>query len=248
MITAKFTYNSFIDYNTFIELKKLNSTERYNLFEKGGKTGAPMLVKYECKCEECNIIYKIEEAKTRFLSRFSWNHFICDKCKKEYFERRELNNKIERENRIKEERELKIEALKRAELEKINIKKIDTLTEKYIEKYLTPDKDFNCTENFKEKWESLKSDFDISKLEVAQKIRSMKYKDFLNTPYWKLIAKKVKLHADERCVVCNSTKNLQAHHRAYEKIHGYELHKWESELTCICDKCHEAVSKYKIKE
>ena len=72
--------------------------------------------------------------------------------------------------------------------------------------------------------------------EVRKFILDLDYKDFLQTPYWRIISDKVKQKAKYRCMICNSNKNLSTHHRCYTH-HGDEIHHLE-DLICICQECH----------
>jgi len=74
-------------------------------------------------------------------------------------------------------------------------------------------------------------------------IKTLKYKKFLNTPYWKIISKHIKDNADNHCALCNSTKQLNVHHRTYEH-HGDELHHI-NDIVCICKQCHQKVHNIK---
>lgn len=69
-----------------------------------------------------------------------------------------------------------------------------------------------------------------------EELRAMPYAQFLETDYWRKIARMVKDRDGRRCVVCNSTKNLAAHHRTYE--HHGEEHLFLGDLTTLCEKCH----------
>lgn len=66
-----------------------------------------------------------------------------------------------------------------------------------------------------------------------------KYKKYLQSPEWKGTAEKVRKRDGNRCVVCNKTKNLQVHHRTYDRIYEENL----SDLTTLCDGCHDLFSK-----
>lgn len=68
-------------------------------------------------------------------------------------------------------------------------------------------------------------------------IKSMNYTDFLLTEYWHLVSWKVKQLAGSRCRVCNSSEQLEVHHRNY-KIHGLEIFYLDKELTCLYSDCH----------
>ena len=63
---------------------------------------------------------------------------------------------------------------------------------------------------------------------------AMPYREYLETDHWRLKAEGAKDRASNRCQLCNSNNNLQAHHRTYER-RGCESH---NDLTVLCDECH----------
>jgi len=67
---------------------------------------------------------------------------------------------------------------------------------------------------------------------------NLTYQEFLQTPLWKLVSLRVKQEANFKCKLCNSSKNLQAHHRSYELL-GYEFYQGYKNLVCICNECHD---------
>jgi len=68
------------------------------------------------------------------------------------------------------------------------------------------------------------------------------YKEFLQTPYWKIISEWVKDKADYKCEICSSSVKLNAHHRTYSR-HCQEHIYWEDDILCLCQKCHELFHK-----
>lgn len=75
---------------------------------------------------------------------------------------------------------------------------------------------------------------------VERHILEMPYYHFLNTPYWRVIAWRVKLAAGFRCSNCNRRRRLEAHHTTYDG-HGREVENWQDTVICLCEPCHEAV-------
>jgi 5-methylcytosine-specific restriction endonuclease McrA len=71
---------------------------------------------------------------------------------------------------------------------------------------------------------------------IAEYIKAMEYKDFLQTPYWKNISEYKKKLANNRCQLCNRGGELHTHHRTYS-IHGYEIKNLD-DLVVLCKKCH----------
>lgn len=74
---------------------------------------------------------------------------------------------------------------------------------------------------------------------MSGKVQNMKggYSAFLNTIYWKTVSEEVKRRAGYRCQLCNSDKNLNAHHRCYDHKGTEVLHM--EDLICLCHDCHE---------
>lgn len=71
---------------------------------------------------------------------------------------------------------------------------------------------------------------------IKDYILSMPYCDFLKTHYWKALSHHTKKEAEFKCAVCDSTENLQAHHKHY-KNHG-DITKEVDDLVCLCADCH----------
>jgi len=68
------------------------------------------------------------------------------------------------------------------------------------------------------------------------------YKEYMSSPEWKQLSEFVKKRAGWKCQTCNSSIDLVAHHRSYEK--GAD----ESGENCIaiCKRCHALI--HQIKE
>ena len=73
--------------------------------------------------------------------------------------------------------------------------------------------------------------------EAIQKHNSKLYKEYLQSPLWKIISSKVKWNANHRCEKCGSKSNLAVHHTSYE-FKGVEFLAFHT-LQCLCSKCHE---------
>jgi predicted deacetylase len=71
---------------------------------------------------------------------------------------------------------------------------------------------------------------------LRHRLQYMKYSQFLRTPYWRVVASKVKHAAGGRCQMCNSDHKIEVHHRTYDFRGQDHLHL--KELTCLCRKCH----------
>lgn len=109
-------------------------------------------------------------------------------------------------------------------------------TAMFIEVYLKAGWDFEKPSN-KNYWELFNACRGCGISTIAAHIKAMDYHDFLDTPYWKAIARYVKHKAGYKCMMCGGTGKLNVHHRDY-KCHGYELQQCGSELICLCNNCH----------
>lgn len=61
------------------------------------------------------------------------------------------------------------------------------------------------------------------------------YLAYLKSEIWKSLSSRCKERDGFRCRVCNSNRNLEAHHRTYERIFCEEL----GDLTTLCEQCHD---------
>lgn len=82
--------------------------------------------------------------------------------------------------------------------------------------------------------------------ESQEYLKSLSYKDYLNTNHWKILRNKV-LIRDQRCKICNSMEKLNAHHRSY--LNKGNPSKELDDIVLLCKDCHELFHKNsKIKE
>ena len=72
---------------------------------------------------------------------------------------------------------------------------------------------------------------------IKQTICKMKYSDFLNTFYWKIIANEKRIQANNKCQLCSEKGVLHTHHNTYAN-HGLEIDNL-SDLIILCETCHE---------
>ena len=70
-------------------------------------------------------------------------------------------------------------------------------------------------------------------------LKSMPYKEFLNTKYWKTIKEYIITNINNSCSLCNcdNERLLQVHHRTYD-YKGEEFSHLSC-LTILCNKCHQ---------
>ena len=65
----------------------------------------------------------------------------------------------------------------------------------------------------------------------------VEYAKYIKTKQWKTLASNTKEKANNKCIFCESTKRLLAHHRTYKNLYNEK----ENDLICVCNKCHIAL-------
>jgi hypothetical protein len=65
-------------------------------------------------------------------------------------------------------------------------------------------------------------------------LRTMPYREYLQTPEWRARTEETYARFGFRCALCNDGRDLNAHHRTYERL-GCEL---PTDLTALCAGCH----------
>lgn len=68
-------------------------------------------------------------------------------------------------------------------------------------------------------------------------LRAMPYADYLKTQHWQSQRQQAKHRARYRCQVCNSTRQLEVHHRSYA-YRGIDTEKELSDLIVLCRDHH----------
>lgn len=112
-------------------------------------------------------------------------------------------------------------------------RQLNTPTQKYINKFCYKHSDVDITDE-KNQIEALSPEG--VNYETIQKHNSKLYREYLQSPLWKIISSKVKWNANYRCEKCGSKTNLAVHHTSY-KYKGVEFLAFET-LKCLCSKCH----------
>jgi len=210
----------FIDNNDKITLEVIDYLKKWKqpqwnkLFIKTGNNNHnPYLYQVEVKCKECGKIFEEMISKTKLFEHLqSEKSFECKECKEKEKQKNE-NKKVEVKNLF----------LQR--------------TMDYIELYLDPERSWREDIGVYDKMRYI-SDVSIENETIAEYINTLEYREFLNTPYWKAIAQRVKAKAKYKCELCSSNHMLVTHHKTYER-HGYEHLYWREDLICLCKKCHE---------
>jgi 5-methylcytosine-specific restriction endonuclease McrA len=64
--------------------------------------------------------------------------------------------------------------------------------------------------------------------------RKVRYNEYLKSPYWRAIRRRVLYRAGNQCEHCGSSQNLQIHHKTYERLGCEQM----DDLEALCDSCH----------
>lgn len=83
-------------------------------------------------------------------------------------------------------------------------------------------------------WKSLWQEHRFISQKGIDELRSLSYQEYLKSTHWISTRYGALERAGRRCQLCNTDKNLQVHHRTYERL-GCEL--WV-DLFVVCDGCH----------
>lgn len=67
----------------------------------------------------------------------------------------------------------------------------------------------------------------------------MPYTEYLQSPRWREIRAEAIARAGGRCVLCNGSMGLEAHHRTYESLGEPEE---VEDVFPLCGRCHDAVT------
>ena len=67
------------------------------------------------------------------------------------------------------------------------------------------------------------------------------YATYIQSEEWRARAEDAKARAGYRCRVCNSSRDLNAHHRTYERLGNED----PEDITVLCHSCHELFHQYK---
>lgn len=172
----------------------------------------------ELKCFCCGKIYTDSGSKTKILKviRYKPEKKVCPVCEAKKEEE-------DQQQRVKMREEYNANAKANAE--------------EFVKVYLEPGYDFQNKRD--DMFYMLRNKLFFSNAEeIAEAINDMTYQDFLDTPYWKTIARHVRKRAKYKCQLCSSSSELHVHHKTYEN-HGYELQRCETDLICLCADCHE---------
>jgi 5-methylcytosine-specific restriction endonuclease McrA len=69
-----------------------------------------------------------------------------------------------------------------------------------------------------------------------------RYLKYLDSKEWSDIKIDIRIIKDNKCEICNSTKNLQVHHKTYKNLFKEE----PIDLMLVCDVCHKKIHKIAV--
>ncbi len=134
--------------------------------------------------------------------------------------------------------EKKVPVAVRCSLEEV--KDREERTQKYCNETLNPEFTWKKDCSYQDRWSEVAYS-DVGYNEIAEYIKKLSYSDFLQTPYWKAVANRVRYNASFKCQFCNGNGEVHVHHKTYEH-HGRE-HKYLEDLVCLCKDCHEVFTR-----
>lgn len=86
----------------------------------------------------------------------------------------------------------------------------------------------------------LRHNFDeINKDELANRLNTLSYDDYLNTFYWHVIRVRANQFDKYICTVCGNQGSYNVHHKTYE--HKGREYDYMQDLTLVCVKCHKEI-------
>lgn len=109
----------------------------------------------------------------------------------------------------------------------------NTPTQRYINKFCRKDSNIVIIDKVNQR-EALSPEG--VNYETIQKHNCKLYREYLQSPLWRIISSKVKWNAHYRCERCGSNLNLEIHHTSYD-FKGVEFLAFQT-LECLCSKCH----------
>ncbi len=85
-----------------------------------------------------------------------------------------------------------------------------------------------------QEYEAKKQAEEQAKAQAIHMLKTMPYREYLQTDHWQALRKRMLKRAGYRCQLCNSEGRLHVHHRTYEN-RGNESY---SDLIVLCPNCH----------
>lgn len=165
--------------------------------------------------------------------------YVCNITGETYVEP-EYQEVINREEEVRR-KDLERKRKKEEEIAAKNasISKCDDINEEtniYIKKFCTPNANIDIKDGKLQ--DSVLHPSDKVDLNVVKTHNCciLKYKEYLQTPLWKIVAYKVKKRDGFKCRKCGSNVNVDVHHTSYEHL-GIDF-KAMHRLETLCRECH----------
>jgi len=78
----------------------------------------------------------------------------------------------------------------------------------------------------------------------------MNYRKYLQSDYWKERRFEFRKATKQRCWICGSKKDLQVHHKRYQRKWGKTIlfREKNTDLRLLCDRCHGTIHQLKIEK
>lgn len=206
-----FKPNDMVSYSELEWLRwhNVSTTKLLTLFPPSPKVGNGHHYSIEIGCHECSSIFRFDNVcKSDAIELIKNRDWLCPQCEREL----EMEHEQQQEKLQKEQQD-RLWEYANPDCETIDVRKFWLLQSVLPPKYST-----------------LGSEF-------SEYLKGLPYKSFLQTPYWKTVASRVRANGQYRCALCGSKEQLNVHHKTYEH-HGEEAH-YLGDLILLCQNCHE---------
>lgn len=194
----------------------------YRICFKCPKCGK-LQIKEENKADVLDIVKRI---KMNDYDRYAddMKKYLCEDCYIDYLKEKE----DEKKKRLDEK---------------------EKLTSNYINQYLSPDRSFKKDikpyekinsimkpPKYRMRYAPMQPYYD----EIENRIKTMNYHDFLETPFWDGVRNYKLKKANYCCELCGGKGVLNVHHKTYEN-HGkeFDMDIADGDLIVLCKNCHE---------
>lgn len=85
------------------------------------------------------------------------------------------------------------------------------------------------------------NNYTLNHSQIVQNLKSLPYKEYLQTEHWKIISQKTKERDNNKCRLCDSEYRLNVHHKCYD--HRGEEQYYLEDLVTLCNNCHDKFHK-----
>jgi len=230
LFTAQLKYTFELQMKLIELMRKFPRRHIEQLFQKftNGIDSFKFEVEFFCAGEECDKVFWLLMYKKAFLDYLQ--SYVKENVQRKFCSECQRIKKEEEKAKRKEENKFYL-------IEQKNIKtQILVSTAHYIKYYLNPNRAWgNHLKPFQRRMIIQNSCFNPKVVSRYCKQR-IKYYDFLQTPYWKIVTYVKRKYANFKCELCNSSETPSVHHKTYENL-GLEM--WNlNDLIVLCKNCH----------